>query len=346
VAIKPSSVVALYRYAVPGLRQPVRIEVEISLRERVLRRPVTVSTARIAHPSGIEPVVTVQRSAGKLYVILADPPPAEGERDLEVHPERPAGEVPELVDRGSRSRPQPEPIEVPGGLAVAAPAAVPAAAAVAPVAAGTVLPQSPVVVRAAPPQPLQLPRASGTRSFALFTFQQVEAAEHIPGKSLSGFPTGPAGLEVQHWLWGFLGVGGEARYLSWAGKGEKPMARQDALVILRAGARLPLPYFEPELYVAGAQRYEVAPTHSGIDPPTLALGGGFRLQPAEAVGLRIWGQLFPFGIGMDKVWRAGASFLVDAGPVLLSIGYTHDDKAVLGGTAAYEAAVVGAGVQW
>lgn len=34
-----------------------RIEVEISLRERVLRPPVTVSTARIAHPFGIEPVV-------------------------------------------------------------------------------------------------------------------------------------------------------------------------------------------------------------------------------------------------------------------------------------------------
>ncbi len=57
VAVKPTSVVALYRFAVPGVRQPIRIEIEISLRERVLRPPVTVSTARIAHPSGIEPVV-------------------------------------------------------------------------------------------------------------------------------------------------------------------------------------------------------------------------------------------------------------------------------------------------
>jgi predicted nucleotidyltransferase component of viral defense system len=57
VDAKPSSVVALYRFAVPALRQPLRIEVEISLRERVLRPPVTVSTARIAHPAGLEPVV-------------------------------------------------------------------------------------------------------------------------------------------------------------------------------------------------------------------------------------------------------------------------------------------------
>jgi predicted nucleotidyltransferase component of viral defense system len=57
VEVKPSSVVALYRFTVPGLRQPVRIEVEISIRERLLRPPVTVSTARLAHPSGVEPVV-------------------------------------------------------------------------------------------------------------------------------------------------------------------------------------------------------------------------------------------------------------------------------------------------
>jgi hypothetical protein len=57
VDVKPSSVVALYRFTVPGLRQPIRIEVEISLREPVLRPPITVSTARIAHPSGVEPVV-------------------------------------------------------------------------------------------------------------------------------------------------------------------------------------------------------------------------------------------------------------------------------------------------
>lgn len=57
VHAKPTAVVALYRFAVPSLRQPIRIEVEISVRERLLRPPVTVSTARIAHPSGVEPVV-------------------------------------------------------------------------------------------------------------------------------------------------------------------------------------------------------------------------------------------------------------------------------------------------
>lgn len=57
VAAKPTSVVALYRFAVPGVRPPIRIEIEISLRERILRPPATVSTARIAHFAGLEPVV-------------------------------------------------------------------------------------------------------------------------------------------------------------------------------------------------------------------------------------------------------------------------------------------------
>jgi predicted nucleotidyltransferase component of viral defense system len=54
------SVVAVYRFAVPGLGQPLRIRVEVSIRERIALRPTTVSTARIAHPSGVEPVVVAR----------------------------------------------------------------------------------------------------------------------------------------------------------------------------------------------------------------------------------------------------------------------------------------------
>jgi len=205
----------------------------------------------------------------------------------------------------------------------------------------------PVAVRAAPAAagPV-LPKSLGSRPYALLTFQQVEASENIPGKRLHGFPTGPAGLEVQHWLWDFVGLGLEARYLSWTGKGDISLNRQEALVVVRAGARLPIPLAEPDLHVAGVQRYEVAPTHTGIDTPALALGGGVRFLVVDGLSLRLWGQLFPFGLGADQVWRAGASVLVDAGPALLSLGYTHDDKAVLGGKAVYEGAVVGAGIQW
>ncbi|MDA2912755.1 nucleotidyl transferase AbiEii/AbiGii toxin family protein [Acidobacteriia bacterium AH_259_A11_L15] len=54
---QPGSVVAVYRFTVPRIGQPIRIRIEISTRETIVRPPTTVSTARIAHPSGIEPVV-------------------------------------------------------------------------------------------------------------------------------------------------------------------------------------------------------------------------------------------------------------------------------------------------
>ncbi len=54
---QPHAIVAAYRFSVPALRQPLRIGVEISLREKVIRRPIPASTARMAHPAGVEHVV-------------------------------------------------------------------------------------------------------------------------------------------------------------------------------------------------------------------------------------------------------------------------------------------------
>jgi predicted nucleotidyltransferase component of viral defense system len=68
VDVKRSAVVARYRFTVPGVRHPIRIEVEISTREPVLRAPVTISTARIAHPSGVEPVVVSRLDDVELLV--------------------------------------------------------------------------------------------------------------------------------------------------------------------------------------------------------------------------------------------------------------------------------------
>ncbi len=298
----------------------------------------------LALAPGIEPILSIQQSGGRIYVTLADPPPAEGERDLEHLPQAPGPDLPPLADRGGRARPQPRPVDVPAGLPRVAPSLRPIAVATPPPA--PTIPGTPLEVRAAPPRMTVPERGPGTRSFGLLSLHQVEAAENVPGKRLQGFPTGPASLEVQHWIWNVVGVGFEARYLAWTGKGDLSLDRQDALVVVRAGGRLPLPLFEPELYLAGAQRYEVASTHTGLDSPAFALGGGFRFQPAEAIGLRLWGQLFPFGIGADQVWRAGATFLVDAGPALFSLGYNHDDITVVGGKKTYGAAVVGAGIQW
>ena len=60
------SVTALYRFAVPPLPQPLRLAVEISLREKVLRPATTITTARLAHPAGLEPVVVARLDAAEL----------------------------------------------------------------------------------------------------------------------------------------------------------------------------------------------------------------------------------------------------------------------------------------
>ncbi len=60
------SVVAEYRFSVPALQQPVRVRVEVSLREKILRAPVPISTARIAHPVGLEPVIVARLEPAEL----------------------------------------------------------------------------------------------------------------------------------------------------------------------------------------------------------------------------------------------------------------------------------------
>ena len=60
------SVTAAYRFAVPGVRQPVRLLVEISLREKVLLPATTITTARIAHPCGLDPVVVARLDGAEL----------------------------------------------------------------------------------------------------------------------------------------------------------------------------------------------------------------------------------------------------------------------------------------
>ncbi len=63
---QPQAVVAAYRFSVPGLQQPLRIRVEISMREKVLRAPTTVSTARIAHPVGLDPIIVSRLESEEL----------------------------------------------------------------------------------------------------------------------------------------------------------------------------------------------------------------------------------------------------------------------------------------
>ncbi|MBI3693664.1 MAG: nucleotidyl transferase AbiEii/AbiGii toxin family protein [Acidobacteria bacterium] len=66
VSKHPGAVTAAYRFAIPGLRQPVRVLVEISLREKVLLPATPISTARIAHPCGVEPVIVARLDPAEL----------------------------------------------------------------------------------------------------------------------------------------------------------------------------------------------------------------------------------------------------------------------------------------
>jgi predicted nucleotidyltransferase component of viral defense system len=63
---QPQSIVAEYRFSIPGLQQPLRIRVAIALRERVLRTPAPISTARMAHPVGLEPVIVARLESTEL----------------------------------------------------------------------------------------------------------------------------------------------------------------------------------------------------------------------------------------------------------------------------------------
>lgn len=305
---------------------------------------------------GVEPLLSVQQTAGKIYVLLSDPPPPEGERDLETMPAVPQGRLPSLEDRGPRrERPQPVAVTTPPPPPPAPPGpphgrpATPATPSPGPPA-----PQPPRLpsVAARTPAPPSPPRradepAPGTKSFAILSFQQSEFTEAIPSKRLVGFPTGPAGLEAQHWFWDYFGVGLEMRYLSWVGKGDFTADRQDGLGVVRLGARYPLGFVEPEIHLANLTRFQAIGPISLWDPFSPAIGGGVRLQVIDALGVRLWGQYFPFGIGADpQAFRVGASVLLGWGPVVVSAGYTHDDTTVLGGKVTAETAVVGAGLQW
>lgn len=296
----------------------------------------------LALAPGIEPLLSVQQSAGRIYVLLSDPPPAEGERDLETLPAVPQGAVPGLQDRGTprRERPQPQAVTTP------APAPTPQGG---PTPPPFQAPTPPPAVAASTPAPARPSDAEilGTRSFAILSYQQSEFTEAIPGKRLVGFPTGPAGLEIQQWFWDYLGLGLEMRYLSWTGKGDFTADRQDGLAVVRLGARWPLGFFEPEAYLATLTRFQAIGNLSLWDPFSPAIGLGTRLQAGDAFGWRIWGQYLPLGIGADpQAWRLGTSVLLGLGPVLLSAGYTHDDTTVLGGKVTADTAVVGAGLQW
>lgn len=336
----------------PYSQAPTGKRVRSILISQVAGNPPLVRIELLLVP-GVEPLLSIQQSAGKIYVVLGDPPPPEGERDLERLPEVPRGALPRLEDRSARP-------ERPAARAVIPPSPSPAMSPVRPAQSPPTIPQpsppplrpetiAPMPPSAASPAPArpEAEPAPGSKSFVILSFQQSEFVEAIPSKRLTGFPTGPAGLEIQQWVGDYLGLGLEVRYLSWVGKGDFTADRQDGLAVVRLGARYPLGFVEPELHLASLTRFQAMGPVSLWDPFAPAVGGGVRFQVADALGLRVWGQYFPVGIGADpQAYRAGATVFLGLGPMVMAVGYTHDDTTVLGGKVTADTAVLGAGLQW
>ncbi|MBM3276061.1 MAG: hypothetical protein FJZ00_12990, partial [Candidatus Sericytochromatia bacterium] len=130
---------------------------------------------------GIEPLLSVQRAAGRIYVVLAEAPRPEGERDDEEMPVLARGTLPQLSDRSNRpARPTPQLVTVPGATPAPGPTRLPGAV---PEARPT--PETPPfgVAKVAAPTP-RAPRAelqTGTPNFALLSIMQADAAELVPG---------------------------------------------------------------------------------------------------------------------------------------------------------------------
>jgi predicted nucleotidyltransferase component of viral defense system len=63
---QPQTIAVIYRFSVAGLLHPLRILVEVSLREKILMPTTTISTARIAHRWGLEPVLVARLDAAEV----------------------------------------------------------------------------------------------------------------------------------------------------------------------------------------------------------------------------------------------------------------------------------------
>lgn len=60
VSRRPQRVHADFRFALPGLPHSLRLRVEVSTREKLLRPPESVGTARLAQAYGVEPVLVAR----------------------------------------------------------------------------------------------------------------------------------------------------------------------------------------------------------------------------------------------------------------------------------------------
>ncbi len=308
----------------------------------------------IALRQGVEPAVRIQQSAGLVFVSFARVPVPDGEQASEELPVVPSGPLPELQDLRQRpdhpvprswNWPSPPPVPTPSP---APPIVVPAQ------------PEPPESLAPAPvasPTPAWLAPASdrrsrsGTMSYLLFDLAQSDAIEAVSPHTEIGYPLGLAGLEWKQWLSPNFGLGLDARYLGWIAHGTITQQRKQALGNLALAFRMPLPFVEPELSAGVGARYEAfgSTTGSGVAP---MIGGGVRIQPLHALGLRLWGRDYPIGLGGDGFWSAGAEILIDAGWALASVGYTWDQitvypqKNASGGHSTFGTTVVGLGFQY
>ena len=290
---------------------------------------------------GLDPQLSIQQAAGHVDITLSDPPPQAGERDLEAFPIAPIGPMPAISDRSNR----PPRIR----QAVTVPTPPPS-----PLRQTTQQPTPPVPPPQRPqptygmraPEPIRNP---GSKSYALLQIQQAEALEDIPNARVVGFPTGPSGIEARQWFGTYFGAGGELRYYSWTARGALTQARTEGLLIAEASGRFPIfGWIEPDASLGLAVRFQAIDAASQVDFTPL-VGLGVRFQAPMGIDLRIWGQAFPLGLGQDGLYRLGGTLFVDAGPAIVSLGYSQDeivDRRGPKGHTTYGAVKLGTGFQW
>lgn len=289
---------------------------------------------------GIEPLVALRQKPGQVAVILDDPLPSKGEKELETLPPL------DFVAQQSDLPPAPKPMPT---RAPVLPAPMPS-----PKATPTPLPEQqmawPSEATFGAPEGMG-PKMEGFGSSVMLRWQQVEALEdyHAATGPVFGYPTGINGVEVRHWFLPFLGFGLDSRVLTYNLTVEGiRQNRTDLMLLPQLVARYPLfgGILDPEVSLGYLGRHltnsSALPGSSLPFAPTAfyhglsaGVGGRLRLAPAVSLALdyqyrpTVGGNLFQNFGTMDYGTifpllesRFEVALRYDLGPGFVSVGYS------------------------
>lgn len=332
---------------------------------------------------GVEPLVEVRQVAGRVTLVLADPPLPKGERDLETMPPAdfqvappptPAPTPTPLLGPISWIAATASPVPMPTPAPSVAPTPEPLAAWPSP--EPTVTPPPEFLAPGSEDRVIARPR-KGFGSTVMLRWQQVEALEDYksPAGPVFAYPAGFNGVELRHWVHPWVGFGLDSRVLTYdvAAEGVH-QNRTDLMVLPELVLRYPVwdGALEPEASLGYMGRHvTVLSTKPGntlpFSPtqfyhgPALGLGVRWRLLPALSLGLQyqilpsVGGNLFrDFGsLDYGTVFplfqsRYALAIMFDAGPAFVSLGYSDETSRNqgIGYTQGISGILLGAGLRY